>query len=1038
MPGGNVRATAADLHNHPTIRMPQPVADRGAGPRTFAMETNMDDTLDGSGQAEHRDPAPVTAPPTEKRSLRPGETAANEPFRDLRSLCRAIDDEVGRGAETLERRILDKLGIYEAWAERHARTLEEASNGTLRLATIMRQIGHTSIKRTTAVQAALEAMAERFLASAPTRHDPETAIDLQIDAYEVILDERGYGPPLFAKDSRFVAHRAAAADIGCAPEDLDGTALRRLLLIRRGMPDGIVDNGRITKRDGWQANPAVAPLVTAGLVRLGALPEDPLFPGRPDLITIAEESGVAVDDILQDHSIRAEIHSALIAAKPIPNPFIAIRRYTWRDLMESGREAATAAYNAVQARKPVHALRGFMGLEGKEFGEDDLVPYDFKERVERAINEDYRRFDAGWRRWMKDWIGWNDDLRASMPLPASLGLKLRILFLEVGLTVAEAARRLKGLHGYLPNWVDGRAVPMVAGEAKLEALAIMLRTPLAVIKRDLRDEFRVRAFALKELGYSSTGGKRLPFDFETRYDEAERKAILEANLWRYDKQDTAYSRRLPSLIAAQYRMKHDDWPVETKQAWEDNWPKADKRSSLRKVGDQQRRERKADGKLKMDPKKIRDTTMRIHRDQLDFVFGYLHTSRQQGSPPGTPRSPTDYVAEGGLGIPKHLIKVALLALPDLITAFTGYRARRAGSTNRAVTLALKGILTVLIPEHGIVWRSPDMLADLEEFVAWWNDNPMAVDQEDFFFDIEAFRDDWQGAVEHTYNLIRDDIEAIQQEHADDEEFEPSRNAFNSVRVYIDHDRPMELYMVSVRAMLAARPTGIIQRHVHTRDCVNALVLVQTGLRTYNMLFTYDAGDGGPVKRKRGRNGQVLEPTIRKVEKDGETKWVVKIPSSEFKNFYSPYFKGRRPYEHVLADEDGLYDYLEEYTTKSRFYLLRGRKSDAFFVTAEGNDMTEAYAGDNYRRLTSMYFIYNPDLKVGGVEGAMPHGMHSVRNVRATHVVKVTGNLHLAAWSIQDQVRTIERHYAEFVPADKVKLAEQVLAEARAAGRAAHA
>lgn len=973
-----------------------------------------------------------------KRAI--GKTVASQRFDELASLCRDVDRDMGRpaghGADALEPRILAKLAVYAIWAERHRYTLRETRNGTLCQATVMKHIRHAGAPRTAKVQAALSALSEKFLDTMPTRHDPETPIDRKLDAYERMLETRNYGPPRQKTNPDYPAHKASAAEIPCDVAELDCIALRRLVLMMRAMPAGMLSNAR-ARDAGRPENPAVKPLVMAGLASFAdGLPEDPLFPGRVDYITLADRSGVAVDDILEDEELRTAVHLATVATKPIRSPFLAIRRYTWGDLIDWGRDAATHEQSAGQARKAVHALRGLMEIEGRVVNETDQVPYNLPDLVERAIAADYRNFDAGWRGWMKKWIAWNDALRASKPLPTSLALKLRILLMEAGLGVRELATELADLPGAITGWVDGRAIPTVAAEAKLAALAERLRTPLAVIKRDLRDEFRVRAFGLEALGYKGKDGKRLPFDFETRFSEDERRAKLKANEWLYDKQDLAYSRRLPSLARAQYKLKHGDWPAATQKAWSDNWPNADKRGGLRAIGDQGRRERTADGKLKKAPKKIRVTTIRLKRDQLEYVLGFLHSPRQPVVTASANPSPDDYVAEGGLGIPRHLIKVALLALPDLVTAFTGYRARRAGSTNRAVTMALKAIVVLLKPELGIVWRSPNMIEDLREFAAWWRENPMAAADEDFFFDIQAFEDNWEGAVAHTHALIRDDIEAIAQEHADDEEFEPSRNAFDAVRVYIDHDKPMAHYMKSVRALLGARPTSIVERHVHTRDCVQTLILCQTGLRTYNMLFTYDAGDGGPERRKRGRNGQILEPTIRKLEKDGETKWVIKIPSSEFKNFYSPYFKGRRPYEHVLADEDGLYALLEEYTTKSRFYLLRGVKSDALFVTAAGKDMNESYAGANYRRVTATYFIHNPDLGVGGVEGAMPHAMHSVRNVRATHIVKVTGDLHLAAWSIQDQVRTVERHYAEFIPKDKVKLADEVLALARAAGRVA--
>ena len=60
-----------------------------------------------------------------------------------------------------------------------------------------------------------------------------------------------------------------------------------------------------------------------------------------------------------------------------------------------------------------------------------------------------------------------------------------------------------------------------------------------------------------------------------------------------------------------------------------------------------------------------------------------------------------------------------------------------------------------------------------------------------------------------------------------------------------------------------------------------------------------------------------------------------------------------------------------------------------------------------------------------------HGLHAVRHIVATSLLRTTGDIYLAAWAIQDTARTVERHYGRFLPRDKVRLAVEHLRKSRA-------
>ena len=54
------------------------------------------------------------------------------------------------------------------------------------------------------------------------------------------------------------------------------------------------------------------------------------------------------------------------------------------------------------------------------------------------------------------------------------------------------------------------------------------------------------------------------------------------------------------------------------------------------------------------------------------------------------------------------------------------------------------------------------------------------------------------------------------------------------------------------------------------------------------------------------------------------------------------------------------------------------------------------------------------------------GPHNVRDVLATHILKVTGSYEQASYAIQDTPEMVASHYGRFLPQDKAALAAQIL------------
>jgi integrase len=211
--------------------------------------------------------------------------------------------------------------------------------------------------------------------------------------------------------------------------------------------------------------------------------------------------------------------------------------------------------------------------------------------------------------------------------------------------------------------------------------------------------------------------------------------------------------------------------------------------------------------------------------------------------------------------------------------------------------------------------------------------------------------------------------------------------------------------------LPDRAVAPVKAAKHIRNYLLVRILVATALRSRNIReLTYREDNTGHLRRK------------------GD-KWVILIPYQRFKNRNSSFFGGKKKrsdYERELADKDGLYEWIEEYIAVHRPVLLGGKPSDIFFVCSLSNPvMDHGDLSKIYRRLTMIYFAHNPF--VGrGVPGVRPHGPHAVRDVLATFVIQITGSYELAAYMIGDSRRTVEEHYARFMPKDKMRLVDMLV------------
>ena len=187
-----------------------------------------------------------------------------------------------------------------------------------------------------------------------------------------------------------------------------------------------------------------------------------------------------------------------------------------------------------------------------------------------------------------------------------------------------------------------------------------------------------------------------------------------------------------------------------------------------------------------------------------------------------------------------------------------------------------------------------------------------------------------------------------------------------------------------------------------------------------------------------RNGKPKSASTLEGLKRGELRWnerencwEVFIPAAAFKNAQSSFFRGK-PYRLFLHDYDGLYTRIERYLERHRRYLLAGMPDPGtlFVRSALSSPRTASYDMFGFyaiwKTVIQKYGVYNPYTGNGAILGLLPHGPHSVRDVVATHILKQTGSYELASFALQDTVESVVRHYARFLPQEKVARAAAVL------------
>jgi hypothetical protein len=148
-----------------------------------------------------------------------------------------------------------------------------------------------------------------------------------------------------------------------------------------------------------------------------------------------------------------------------------------------------------------------------------------------------------------------------------------------------------------------------------------------------------------------------------------------------------------------------------------------------------------------------------------------------------------------------------------------------------------------------------------------------------------------------------------------------------------------------------------------------------------------------------------------LRKDVHGKWEILIPAALMKNPHLGDYNAPVQ-EHAVR-------HLERWLRDFR-PMLGARGNDRLFVSSKKSRGAWKCMKAAFRDLTVRYFVGTPGF-----------GMHSMRHIVATTIIKDMGSFELAAKALHDQVDTVKKHYAKFKGRDGAN------ALAKAAGSAFH-
>lgn len=395
-----------------------------------------------------------------------------------------------------------------------------------------------------------------------------------------------------------------------------------------------------------------------------------------------------------------------------------------------------------------------------------------------------------------------------------------------------------------------------------------------------------------------------------------------------------------------------------------------------------------------------DTTAQTHVKRYGTIFGLL-----AADPNGAIR---------GLGIPISNLTFGLFVFPDIWDWYLRWYEKKRGFFSSSDLSALYELKGFVRKRTGWIRQHPELGRKLKPVKGLIT-----------VADIARVRSDWDEACNKVFEYAVDRVQEIAPLHR------IHRDPFIPIMSVLTANSPLREYKKIGDELLRRMPNE--RKHpMQAAKAVRAYLMfrfsIHLGSRQRNLRELLICPPGH--KPRETRELELLRRGELRWLPDSRA-WQVFIPAIAIKNGHSAFFRGR-PFTMTLPDIAQLYEWIDRYLTKHRPRLLNGVKDPgAFFVRALWDTSFDAEHNTNsfhqcWRDMIVRYGIFNPYTNRGAIKGLLPHGPHAVRDVLATHLLKTTGSYELASFAIQDSLEAVMKHYARFLPHEKVaRAAEEV-------------
>lgn len=365
--------------------------------------------------------------------------------------------------------------------------------------------------------------------------------------------------------------------------------------------------------------------------------------------------------------------------------------------------------------------------------------------------------------------------------------------------------------------------------------------------------------------------------------------------------------------------------------------------------------------------------------------------------------------DGGLGIPYESLTLAYLACPQVLQAYVSWQYDRCDGemhTGTRTTLGLFAHLTALrvsdsnqieTQTKGILHNVPEWAMTLTPVDGLLEDQEVSKLQQ---------MQGWETGLQATCELARTAFKNLRPS------LKHGRDPFAPILPILDRERPLDALNELLEGAYAELPDGQLvseyRRAVAVRRFVTLLIVVRTALRRKNISNLTFTDDHKGMMRRSGKC------------------WTIEIPARDFKNKESSFFgmKGagnREKTAFILTFRPGDTEILDEYVNTSRPILLKNAKSktNAYFVSKNGTKLEADQLTADFYRATWNHLVYHKSTGTG-IPGVECFGVHAVRDIVATHILKTTGDVAMAADALQDTPQTVMAHYARFLTRDRTK------------------